>query len=127
MSVMARKSVGFTLIEMIITIVVIGVGLAGVLMTFQVVVRSSADPLVSKQLVSVAEAQMESEMLRSFVDITTHSTCTACPPGYASTVTADSPSAWEGIPSANVKRITIDVTYGTQSFQLISRRTNYAP
>jgi prepilin-type N-terminal cleavage/methylation domain-containing protein len=125
MSAMVRKSGGFTLIEMIITIVVISVGLAGVLLTFQTVVKSSADPLVTKQMISIAEAQMESAMLKEFADIVSDSTCFVCPTGYTAAITVTPNVTWEGI--ANTKTITVDVTHGTQLFQLINHRTNYAP
>ena len=125
MLAMARNSRGFTLVEMIITIVIIGVGLAGVLQVFQIVVKSSADPLITKQLISIAEAQMEKTFLKEFGDIASDATCASCPAGYSSGITVTSGVTWEGI--ANTKTITVDVTYGTQTFQLISRRTNYAP
>lgn len=125
MLAMVRNSGGFTLIEMVITIVVISVGLAGVLLTFQTVVKSSADPLVTKQLMSIAEAQMEGAMLKEFADIVTDSTCIACPTGYTANITVTSGVTWEGI--ANTKTIMVDVTHGTQTFQLINHRTNYAP
>jgi MSHA pilin protein MshD len=125
MSVMVRNSSGFTLVEMIITIVVISVGLAGILLTFQTVVKSSADPLVTKQLISIAEAQMEGALLKEFADIATDSTCTLCPTGYAATITVTPGVTWEGI--SNTKTITVDVVHGTQTFQLTNHRTNYAP
>lgn len=59
---------GFTLIEMILAIVIIGVGLAGVLAAFNTTVKSSTDPLVHKQLLSVAEEMMEEILLKPFVD-----------------------------------------------------------
>jgi MSHA pilin protein MshD len=129
MSAMVRKASGFTLIEMIITIVVISVGLTGVLLTFQVVVKSSADPLITKQLISVAEAQMEGAMLKEFASIANDSTCVACPSGYSADTTVALPAAdfWEDIPKDKVKIITVTVTHGTQTFQLINRRTDYAP
>lgn len=127
-SAMAPKSRGFTLIEMIITIVVISVGLAGVLLTFQVVVKSSADPLVTKQLISIAEAQMEGTMLKEFATLVSDSACAACPSGYSAPITVASPTAdWDGVPLAKVKIITVTATRGTQTFQLINRRTDYAP
>jgi MSHA pilin protein MshD len=125
MSAMVLKPTGFTLIEMIITIVVISVGLSGVLLAFQVVVKSSADPLVTKQLMSIAEAQMEGVMLKEFSDITNDSTCNTCPAGYTSSITVTSGVLWEGIP--DTKTIKVDVTSGTQTFQLTNHRTNYAP
>lgn len=62
----SRRSSGFTLIEMVIAIVIISVGLAGVLLAFNVAVQSSADPLVHKQMLSVAEEMMEEILLKPF-------------------------------------------------------------
>jgi MSHA pilin protein MshD len=128
MLVMAARSRGFTLIEMIITIVVVSVGLTGILLAFQVAVRSSADPLVNKQLISIAEAQMEAMVLREFADLADDASCATCPAGYASAVTVTQPTAtWSGLPLADVRIITVTVTRGTETFRLVGRRTNYAP
>jgi MSHA pilin protein MshD len=125
MSAMVRKSRGFTLIEMIITIVVVGVGLAGMLLTFNTVVKSSADPLVSKQMISIAEAEMEGVMLKSFVDINSTTSCTTCPTGYTASITVTPGVTWEDIP--DTKSIAVTITRGSETFQLINHRTNYAP
>ena len=47
---------GLTLIELIIFIVVIGVGIAGITLTYNTVVRHSADPMQRKQALSIAES-----------------------------------------------------------------------
>jgi len=57
---------GVTLVELILAIVVIGVGLAGVLAAFQVAVRGSADPMIQKQMVAIAEEMVEEISLRPF-------------------------------------------------------------
>lgn len=64
----SRRQAGFTLIELIIFIVVVGVGMAGILMVMDVSVRSSADPMVRKQTVAIAESLMEEIMLMPFQD-----------------------------------------------------------
>ena len=61
-----RRQHGFTLIEMIIAIVVLGVGLTGVLAAYMNSVRGSADALVAKQLVAVAEMMMEEILLKPY-------------------------------------------------------------
>ena len=63
-----RRERGLTLIELVVFIVIISAALSGVLVTFNTVVRSSADPLVSRQLQSVAEAMLEEVLLQGFVD-----------------------------------------------------------
>ena len=57
---------GFTLIEMIIAIVVLGVGVTGVLVAYINSVRGSADALVAKQLVAVTEMMMEEILLKPY-------------------------------------------------------------
>jgi MSHA pilin protein MshD len=125
MLAMGRNSRGFTLVEMIVTIVVIGVSLAGVLAAFNTVVKSSADPLIDKQMVSIAEAGMEATMLRNFDDILSTNTCFACPTGYTWAIVVTPGVTWEGIP--NAKRVSVTVSSGAKTFQLTNYRTNYAP
>jgi MSHA pilin protein MshD len=57
---------GFTLIELIIFIVVLGVGLAGVLVVMNTVVKSSVDPMVRKQTMAIAESLMEEILLKNY-------------------------------------------------------------
>ncbi len=61
-----RRASGFTLIEMVIAIVIIGVGLAGTLLAFSTAVKSSSDPLIHKQMLAVAEEMMEEVLLKPF-------------------------------------------------------------
>lgn len=57
---------GFTLIELIMFVVIVAVGVAGVLSVFNVTVRSSADPAAHKQMIAIAEAMLEEVELMPF-------------------------------------------------------------
>lgn len=57
---------GFTLIELIIFIVLVSVGLAGILSVMNTVVKSSADPMVRKQTIAVAESLLEEILLKDY-------------------------------------------------------------
>jgi len=52
----AGRQTGLTLIELIVFIVIIGVGVAGITVTYNTVVRHSADPMIRKQALSIAES-----------------------------------------------------------------------
>ncbi len=57
---------GLTLIEMVLAIVVLGVGLAGVLLAFSTVTRASADPVVTQQMLAIAEEMLEEIQLKPY-------------------------------------------------------------
>lgn len=63
-----RRQQGFTLVEVIIFIVVVGAGLAGILSVSSTVVKSSADPMVRKQAIAIAESLLEEISLKAFQD-----------------------------------------------------------
>ena len=57
---------GLSLIEMVLAIVVIGVGLTGVLIAFSTVTRGSADPVVTQQMLAIAEEMLEEIQLKPY-------------------------------------------------------------
>lgn len=57
---------GVTLVELIVFIVVIGVGVAGLLSVSGPIVRDSADPMLRKQMVAVAESLLNEVMQQPF-------------------------------------------------------------
>lgn len=59
---------GFTLMELIIFTVIVRTGLAGILSEMNTVVKSSADPLVRKQAIAMAESIMEEITLQPYDD-----------------------------------------------------------
>lgn len=63
-----RRQRGFTLIELIIFIVVVSAGLAGILSVMNSVVKSSADPMVRKQAMALADSILEEILLKAYTD-----------------------------------------------------------
>jgi MSHA pilin protein MshD len=139
-----------TLVEMLIAIVVIGVGLTGVLAAFGAVTRGSADPLIQQQMLAIGEEMLEEIQLKPFAPAThvapsgcardtfndvsdyngyTQPICTidgvAISPlsTYAVSVQVQSASL-AGVVAA--KRITVTVTHGGASLVLVGWRTDFA-
>ena len=72
---------GFTLIELVIFIVIVSVALAGVLTVLNITAKSSADPMIRKQALAIAEALLEEVMMQPY---------TYCDPDDATAETATS-------------------------------------
>ena len=63
---MCARSGGFTLVEIVLLIAVVGAALVGVLLVFQNTVRASADPQVRKQALAIAEGLLDEILLTSY-------------------------------------------------------------
>ena len=61
-----RSQDGFTLIELVMFITIVGVGLAGILLGINQAVASSADPQVRKQALTIAQSLLEEVSLQAF-------------------------------------------------------------
>ncbi len=80
MSMTSPRQRGFTLIELIIFIVVVAAGLAGILSVMNTVVKSSADPMIRKQTIAIAESLLQEILLKDYAK-PTGSTAAAYPTG----------------------------------------------
>ncbi len=72
---------GASLVELIMFIVVIGAGLAGIIGIWQTTAQGSADPLIQKQALAIAEAYLEEVLAMPF---------TYCDPDDVNAATAES-------------------------------------
>lgn len=59
---------GFTFVELVISLIVIGIGITGVLLIYTETVARSADPLIRQQALAVAEAYLEEIVSRHYND-----------------------------------------------------------
>ncbi|MDP3700937.1 MAG: prepilin-type N-terminal cleavage/methylation domain-containing protein [Hylemonella sp.] len=64
----SRKQTGFTLVELIFFIVVVTLGIAGILVVMDVSAARSADPMVRKQAMVLADSLLEEILLKEFAD-----------------------------------------------------------
>ncbi len=63
-----KNNRGFTLIELIVAMVVIAVALAGILSVITRITSRSADPVLRRQSIAIAESYLEEISLKSFND-----------------------------------------------------------
>ena len=78
-----RRQAGLSLIEVVVTIVVLGIGLAGIMALYSQLTRASVDPMVRKQALAIASSLLEEVELKPF---------THCDPDDATVLTADPPT-----------------------------------
>ena len=146
-----RPAHGFTLPEAILAMVVIGVGLAGLLLAFATVARHSADPVLDKQMLAAAQELMEEISLKPYAaaanaapagcardtynDITDYNGYSAAGictldgvliPALATFNISASVVAGTLFGVAAAKTITVTVSQGGNSLALQGWRTDYA-
>jgi MSHA pilin protein MshD len=61
-----RLQAGVSLVELIIFVIIISVGVAGTLTVFNLTAQKSADPMVRRQMLAVAEALLEEAQFKPF-------------------------------------------------------------
>ena len=64
----SRCQRGLTLVELIVSMVIISIALGGVLMVMNFTTSHSADPMIQHQAVAIAEAYMEEILLQRYKD-----------------------------------------------------------
>jgi MSHA pilin protein MshD len=63
-----HRQLGVTFIELIISIVVIGIGVTGILQVMTLNTGSSADPMIRHQAIAIAEAYLDEILAKAFDD-----------------------------------------------------------
>lgn len=105
---------GLSLLEVVVFIVVLSVGFAGMLILYNQVTRASVDPLVRKQALAIAQSLLEEIELRPY---------TYCDPDDANVYTATSAAVGAGGCAATVENIGAEggeTRYGNPRFDNVS-------
>lgn len=74
-----RRQTGMTLVELVISIVIIGIAAAALYSAMAAITGRSADPLLRQQSLAIAEAYLEEILLLPYLDPATLSACQAIP------------------------------------------------
>jgi MSHA pilin protein MshD len=126
---------GFSLIELVLFIVIVSVAVTGLISVMNLTAAHSADPLIQKQALSVAEAMLEEiETVPPFDSVTNYNdpanaTKVIVPAGYTVVVAvADDNGFLSLLPStpAQALRISVTVTYAGGEVIVEGYRTRYA-
>ena len=142
---------GISLIELIMFIVIVSVALAGIMLVTNTTTKYSANPLIHKQALTIAESLLNEIELKDFIhdttplrenfnDIFDYNALSASAVTYAnssvavtgldgysvSAVVAALPSAWGNIPATSAAQITVTVTAPNgQSVEMTGYRVDH--
>ncbi len=144
----SAKQNGFTLIELVMFIVVVSVGLAGILSVMNLNAQHSVDPMVRKQAVALADSIMEEILLKAysdpdgtetgetgrdtyddvddynatdqtlFADLLTLGVLSS----YSISISVDAPADFNGV---TAKKVKVEVNNGAENITLIGYRAEY--
>jgi len=150
-SILNQRARGMTLIELIVAIMIVGIGVGGVMIAFTSAVRSSSDPVLRKQMMAVAEGMMEEIRRMPFAvaapapsagcarkafndvrDYNGYATTGICDvngttilPGMNVQVTVADAAELTDVAAADRLKITVAVTRGSDTVSLVGWRTNF--
>lgn len=94
---------GVTLVELVMYIVVVSVGVAGILSVMTYTTRYSADPMVQQQALLIAESYMEEILQKYFIDRVPTTATTICPAPEANRGLYDNVCDYHGLNDAGAR------------------------
>ncbi len=113
-----RDAGGVTLIELVIAISIVAVTVTGTLLSINRTVRSSADPMVVRQALSIGEAYLEEILLRGYYDPDLGAAGGVCPAVEASRDLYDNICDYDGLSDAGARDQDNNAIAGLASYQV---------
>lgn len=126
-----RKCAGISLVELLVFIIVVGVAVAGVLAVMNITTQKSADPMIRKQALAIAEGMLDEILLKDFSNPPGGFTGAATPAnrqyfddigdynGYASTGAYDlTGTALPALAGYNISVAVVDAALGPAAAQV---------
>jgi len=145
---MRHKQLGVTLVELILSMVIISIALTGVLTVMNLTVRHSADPVINHQAIAIAESYLEEVLLQTYAsggysgtdraqfdDVDDYDSLSdagvkdnqgnavAALANYNVSIAVSTPITLTD--SVTAKKITVSVTGGVTTISLVGYRANY--
>ncbi|MFZ3182902.1 MAG: type II secretion system protein [Pseudomonas sp.] len=94
-----KRQHGMTLIELVISIVIVGIAVAALYSAVAAIIGRSADPLLRQQSLAIAEAYLEEVLLQPFLD----SSNAVCPAAPASRANYDNVCDYNGLDDSGAR------------------------
>ena len=93
----ARASKGLTLIELVVSMSIVSIAIAGTLLAVNTTLRDSADPMIERQATAIAGAYLEEILLKRFYDPDLGAGGGACPGPEATRDLYDNVCDYDGL------------------------------
>ncbi|WP_225578953.1 prepilin-type N-terminal cleavage/methylation domain-containing protein [Pseudomonas sp. PDM14] len=123
---------GMTLVELVITIVIVGIAAAAMFSAMAAITGRSADPMLRQQSLALAEAYLEAITTRAYIDLPAAAqnlqaaqdiNGTPILPGYQVSVAVNTGASVGGVAATSIRVTVVDPT--GQQLLLDGYRTNY--
>lgn len=110
-----RREAGASLIELVVAIVVISISLTGTLLVVDTTTRRSADPMLERQAISIAESYLSEALQKNYLD---PDTSTLCRPVEASRANYDNICDYSGLDEMGARNQNGTPVAGLDSYRI---------
>ncbi len=113
-----QQRAGVTLIELVVSLVVMGIALAGTLQVMDATAGASADPMLLQQASAIADSHLEEILLRPFYDPDTGATGGVCPTPEAGRALYDNVCDYDGLDDSGARDQTGSAVAGLTAYRV---------